>query len=282
MAQVSRMFQRIARGEKAIGSVLREHGDEWVEVMGYVGMDFLCIDFMITSLDWSHAAQMVRTCNTHEVTPWIRLQAFPWGDNDLDPRLTADVLRAISIGVEVVMASVSTPRAVAAILEPAKDLHHRRFHLFEPIYPARHGIERRDDRRNFPTNKPTMVLPCIESVEGIEKLDEIMEVEGLQGIFLGMGDLTRIHGCPNNTQDPKIRNFFLDVVARAKKRNIMVFLNVLPFPSQEEESPVKVGESAKWYMDNGATGVWVSMTPTIIQRFYERVLHVVDAPAGGK
>src|SRR5262245_169448 len=112
MSNVSRMFQRMARGEKSIGSVIREHGDEWIEVLGYVGMDFACIDFMITAIDSSHAAHMVRTCNQHEMTPWMRLQAFPWGEHDLDPRLAADVLRAISIGVEVIMASVSTPRAV--------------------------------------------------------------------------------------------------------------------------------------------------------------------------
>src|SRR5262245_31244487 len=179
--------------------------------------------------------RMVRTCNQHEMTPWMRLQAFPWGEHDLDPRLAADVLRAISIGVEVIMASVSTPRAVAALLEPAKDLHHRRFHLFEPLFPPRPGIVRRNDRRGFPTDKPTLVLPCIESVEGMERLDEILAVDGLQGIFMGMGDLCRIHGCPNDTQSPRIRDYFLDVLARASKCNVKIFLNVLPFPSPEAD-----------------------------------------------
>lgn len=65
--------------ENRSAGVIREQGDEWVEALGYCGMDFACIDFMITSIDWSHAAHMVRTCNQHEMTPWVRLQSFSWG-----------------------------------------------------------------------------------------------------------------------------------------------------------------------------------------------------------
>ena len=278
MTQVSRMFQRMQRGEKSIGSVMREMGDEWIEVYGYCGMDFACIDFMITAIDWSHAAHMVRTCNTHEMTPWIRLQSFPWGEHDLDPRLPADVLRAISIGVEVIMASVSTPRAVAALLEAANDGNHRRVHLKKPLFEPRPGLVRRDDRKDLPMY-PTLILPCIESQQGLDRLDEILAVDGLKGIFLGMGDLTRILGQPGNTQHPVIRDFFRDVMVRAVKRNIMVFTNVLPFPDSKEDNPLTVAESAKWFWDNGATGVWISAPPAIIQRFYERVIHALDPPA---
>lgn len=277
MAQTSRMFQRIERGEKSIGGVIREQGDEWVEVLGYCGMDFACIDLMITSIDWSHAAHMVRTCNQHEMTPWMRLQSFPWGELELDPRLPADVLRAMSIGIEVIMASVSTPRAVAALLEAAKDGHHRRVHLKKPLFPPRRGTLRRDDRRELPVY-PALILPCIESREALDKLDGILAVEGLKGIFLGMGDLTRIVGCPGDTQHPKIRELFKDVVERASRHDVMVFANVLPFPDPESDDPLRVAASARWYWDNGATGVWISATPLIVQRFFERVLHALDPP----
>lgn len=278
MARVSRMFERIARGEKSLGSVMREMGDEWIEIYGYVGMDFACIDFMITAIDWSDAAHMVRTCNAHEMTPWVRLQTYPWGEHDLDPRLPADVLRAISLGIEVVMASVSTPRAVAAMLEAANDGNHRRVHLKKPLFPPRPGLDRREDRKDLPMY-PTMIMPCIESQQGIDQLDNILAVDGLKAIFLGMGDLTRILGKPGDTQHAVIHDFFDDVMTRAKKRDVMVFTNVLPFPDPKVDDPLAVAKSCRWYWDHGATGVWISAPPQIIQRFYERVIYALDPPA---
>lgn len=246
-------------------------------MLGYCRMDFACIDFMITSIDWSHAAHMVRTCNQHEMTPWVRLQSFPWGVLDLDPRLPADVLRAMSIGIEVIMASVSTSRAVASLLEAANDGEHRRVHLRKPLFEPRLGTVRRDDRRELPMF-PTLILPCIESQQAMDELDDILAVEGLKGIFLGMGDLTRIMGCAGDTQHPRIRDYFKDVMGRASERDVMVFANVLPFPDRDADDPLKVAASARWYWDNGATGVWISATPAIVQRFFERVIHAMDPP----
>ena len=266
---MSRMFDRLAKGETAVGGPMVEHGTEFVELLGYVGLDFVCIDLMVSSFDWSEAADMVRACNRYNVTPWIRLQAYPWSGHGSDPRLPADVMRAIAIGAEGVTASVNTAEAAASMLEAATDLHPRPYIKRGGVYPSRAGIQREDSK-----HKP-YVFPSIESLEGVNNLDEIMKVEGLRAIFLAMGDLSRELGHPGEDRHPEIRSLIKDVVRRASERDIAIFANVLAFRVPGTDTPEYAAEGVMWLRDNGVKAVWLPRVSVVVQAYFERVLNAL-------
>lgn len=59
-------------------------------------------------------------------------------------------------------------------------------------------------------NAHTRVYAQIETVEGVEHIDEILEVEGVAGFFMGPNDLSDAYGCLGEKAAPQI----LEAIAR--------------------------------------------------------------------
>ena len=167
---MSRMFERFANGQLATGTITLNHGLEIVEVLGYSGFDFICIDMMVTPLDWSEVAAMVLAAKRYNVTPWVRLSAYPWGDGEMDAGLPAQVMRAFGLGAECVLASVNTARQVEQLMHPMANAHRR-------FYIRQGGKNRTEVQRKLDEAEPELrVVPIIESSAAFEHIDEITAV----------------------------------------------------------------------------------------------------------
>jgi len=264
---MSRMFDRMDREEIAVGTIMLAPGREYVEVIGYAGLDFVCLDMMVTPLDWSEAASMVTSAALHGVTPWLRLSAYPWANEEFDASLSAQVLRGLSIGAECVLASVNTAREVEAMLHPLSNPHRR-------YYLAR-GAGRTDDQERFDAAEaPQQVIPIIESEGALNNVDEILAVDGVRYVYLGMGDLTRALGHPGDDRHPEVRDAVASIVAKARDRGIRVCANMLAnVPGIDISEQIVASIQALREL-----GVSAAMTPRptmVLQRFYEATLRQV-------
>lgn len=268
---MSRMFERFARDQMAIGTMMMEHGPEWMELLGYVGLDYAIVDMMNASIDWRDASEMIRALDRYNVTPWIRLQSYPWGGVDVDPRLPADVFRALGIGAEGIIASVNTARALESILVPLREDEenewvHTRPYLNRPLFMPRDGSLRRDDDKS--TRR--IVAPDLESVEALQNLDEILEVDGLRAIFISLADISQAIGHPFDYSHPELMKIVTDTCAKTAKRGVVVFTFT------GGSTPDEVMERAKALWEAGVKGVYVPRPTVAAQRFYERMLRSVE------
>jgi 2-keto-3-deoxy-L-rhamnonate aldolase RhmA len=256
------MFERIENGEFAVGSLTLTTSPEWVEILSHAGLDAVCFDMMITSIDWREAADMVRAANRYNVTPWVRLPSFPWGRTT--PYIpTADVVRALSIGAECVTVSLDTPEEVEATIAPADD-HHRRIYIQGKEYDDWLG-GRADVAEH------TLIAPLLESLGAVNKLDEIFAIKDLKAVWLGMGDLCTLLGHPGNPEHPEMRAFIKKVVDLGKNNGVMVFVNT---GRKDTEQPMV--EQAAWLWEIGVKFVWLTYPSYIAQRFYERSLDMLS------
>jgi 4-hydroxy-2-oxoheptanedioate aldolase len=253
---MSRMFDRIAKGEVPVGTVTLANGPEYVEILGYTGMDFICIDMMLTSIDWKDAADLIRAANRYDVTPWIRLQGFPWG-SESDPRSTADVLRALSIGAECVTKSVDTPEEAEALLLPASDWH-RRVYIYTGDARADEEVELRARLA-----RETLIFPLIESLGAARRIDEILAIKGLRAVFLGMGDLSRVMGHPGEPHHPEMRAFVKTTVERARQHGVIVIAN-----TGRQDTPQSIADAVAELWDIGVRVIWIPYPTYILSRFY--------------
>jgi 2-keto-3-deoxy-L-rhamnonate aldolase RhmA len=274
---MSRMFKRFKQGDIALGAMMMEHGPEWIEILGYVGMDYGAIDMMNSSIDWSDAAEMVRACNRFDMTPRIRLQSYPWGSSEIDPRLQADVFRALGIGAEVIVASVNTAKAVEAMMAPlrednANDWVHTRPYLNRPTYMSGESTVRRDDDRS--TNR--WVVPDLESLEALDNLDDMIEVHGLKAITLSLADISQAIGHPFDYRHPELMAIVSKAATKAAERDITVFAFA------GGGTPDEVTESIERLWSAGVRGFTVPRPTVAAQRFYERMLRKIedDNPRG--
>ncbi|HEX4035665.1 MAG TPA: aldolase/citrate lyase family protein [Solirubrobacteraceae bacterium] len=274
---MTRMFRRLQRNEAAFGGLMMEHGAEWIEILGYVGVDFAQVDMMNSSIDWGHAAEMVRACARFDVTPCIRLQSYPWGGTDeLDPRLPADVFRAIGIGAEGITASVNTAEAIASLMVPINednenDYVHTRPYVNRPLYMPRDGTTRSDDDRSG--NR--WLMPDLESTEAIGNIDEIVDVDGLRAIKLALADISQAIGHPFDYKHPELLAIVREVVTKASQRGIVVFAFA------GGDTPDAVTESVRRLWDLGVRGFSIPRLTFAAQRFYERTLQLIDEQLEG-
>jgi 2-keto-3-deoxy-L-rhamnonate aldolase RhmA len=66
-------------------------------------------------------------------------------------------------------------------------------------------------------NLETMVLGLVESHDAVIHVEEILAVEGLDGIFIGTTDLSKSLGVPGQTKHPVVLEAIEKVLAAGKK-----------------------------------------------------------------
>lgn len=262
---MSRMLQRLADGETTYGTYTILGQSEVVEIMGHLGMDYVIIDLMMGSVDWSRAATLALAADRYGMTPVIRLPSFPWSGADVvDQRLAADVLRAVTIGAQGVRVSLETPEQVAAALVPTRNDHRR---VYLPTYELQaHGSAAEAAGSHAPEDR-CLLIPIIESELAVQNLDDIMSVEGLEAIALGMGDLVRLLGHPNDFGHPEVMAFIEDVVVRARRHDVAVFANIHGRPTVPEQV-----EAARSLEAVGVRGISVAFDTAVLIRYWADLL----------
>jgi len=71
-------------------------------------------------------------------------------------------------------------------------------------------------------NEETMIIAHIEGVEGINNLNEILSVSGIDVIFIGPYDLSQSLGIPGEVNHPLVTEKIKEVVTKCRKNNIAV------------------------------------------------------------
>jgi 4-hydroxy-2-oxoheptanedioate aldolase len=268
------MFQRFAADEAALGTIMLARGADWVEIMGDAGMDYVCIDMMMTAIDWAEASEMVRAACRFDMTPWIRLPAYPWGGGGVDHGLAAGTLRGLSIGAEVITASVNTRAQVESLIRPSLD-HHRRAYIDAAFHDLdADGLAALD----VDLKESTIVMPLLESVEAIECLDDILGLDDLRGVFFGMGDLSRELGHPSEDRHPEVRAQLAEWIDKARAADKRVFVSQMPKLDSDD-----VAEGAAWIIEHGAHAVWMPYPTYLIHELYRAMVPTVrERVAGGR
>jgi len=76
------------------------------------------------------------------------------------------------------------------------------------------GVSFEEDARS--ANDSTAVIVMIESREGVEHIEEIVSVPGVDAAFIGPYDLSGSYGIPGQTDDPRVRDACQRVIDACK------------------------------------------------------------------
>jgi 2-keto-3-deoxy-L-rhamnonate aldolase RhmA len=280
---MSRLFDRLDSGQLAVGTYAVMHGPEYIELIGHCGLDYVIIDMMVTGLSWTEVAQAIRAAEHFNVTPFVRLQAYPWSErDDVDPGLAADVLRAQSLGAEGVLASVNTAQQVAALVRPSGDHHYRAWisgpggddPYRKPSNPNATAREAQAELESMWRAK-RILAPALETKRSLDHLEEILAIPDLRAVHLAMSDLTVELEVPGQYTHPVMQEMVKRTASLAKERNQLVIVNVgMPRDSNGLD---RLAESAIWMWENGVQAILVPHPAFAIQWFYERTRLAFDA-----
>jgi 4-hydroxy-2-oxoheptanedioate aldolase len=180
---------KLKAGGRVQGMFIDVASPNLVEMAGLVGFDFVIIDAEHTSASVETVEHMVRAADSRNTGTVVRVAL----------NLQQNVLRYLDTGVQgVILPQIESPEAAVAAVNSVKyPPLGRRGSSY--IRPADYGINTTLAEYARVANEETLVAVQVETAEGTRNLERILEVEGIDVIFFGPGDLSVSLGYPSTT-----------------------------------------------------------------------------------
>ena len=196
-------------GKPIINSWLAVPSSFSTEVMAQQGWDSLTIDMQHGVVDYQNALQMLQAISTTDVVPMARVN---WNE----PGQIMKILDAGCYGIICPMVSnkEEAEKFVQACMYPPNG-----YRSFGPVRGLIYGGS--DYAKH--ADQEMLKFAMIETKESLDKLDEIMSVKGLDGIYIGPADLSLAIGEEPGFDKPensKAYSQILKILEHAKKNKI--------------------------------------------------------------
>ena len=195
-------------GKTQFGAFITAPCPEVVEVLGVTGYDFVILDTEHTASGIETVVDMMRAAEVYHMTPVVRVP-------DDTPKNLSRYQDVGAHGVQVPM--VHTAQQAREIVQAMK---------FMPA--GRRGMSggrgtrwgRIEDYRRVSDEETLIVVMC-ESRQGLEIIDEIVRVEGVDAVFIGAFDLSQALGVPGQTTHPLVEEAIQHVLDACLKANVI-------------------------------------------------------------
>lgn len=208
--QPNRTKAALKQNKAVSGPIVGEaRSNSFVKQMAVAGHGFLWFDMEHAMFNWETIFNLTQMALACDITPLIRV-------TDLQYALVA---RALDAGAQgVVIPRVETREQVEQAVSFVK---------YPPL--GRRGAGGEARYGYVPTSIPdavaginaeTMVIVQIESTLGVENLDEICQVPGVDVVCLGPQDLSISLGIPGQRQNPLYTGTIQKIIEVCKRRGI--------------------------------------------------------------
>jgi 2-keto-3-deoxy-L-rhamnonate aldolase RhmA len=168
------------RGELLLGPGVFSGHPGTVELIGYLGFDFVFLDSEQAppGSDGLALEHLVRAADAADVAPTVRI-------GELTPHL---VNNAINLGARAVwVPHVETPEQAAAFVDAARYPPTGHRGAAPVVRGARYGVEGFDAYRRR-ADEETLLIAIVESVPGVEAVEAIAATDGLDVVCFGAFD----------------------------------------------------------------------------------------------
>ena len=203
---------RIKRGETVFGTFVKLPSPQVVEILGLAGLDFAIFDTEHGPLSFESVERLIQAAEVANISPIVRVY-----END-----SALIGRALDLGAKgVLVPHISTAEAAARLVEAS------RFHpegsrgICRYVRAAR--FSSMDRNEYFTTaNDETLTVAMIEGIEGVANLDRILEVQGIDLVFVGPYDLSQALGVPGEVDNLIVTDAMSEIAKKAQAHKVAV------------------------------------------------------------
>lgn len=183
-----------------------------VEIMGFAGFDFVIIDTEHGPISMQNVQNMVRAAESVNITPVIRVS-----NND-----EALILRALDIGAQgIQIPQINSKSDAMRAVKSVKYSPQGERGVCRYVRAANYSSMDKFDYFKS-ANKETIIIAHIEGTEGINNLEEILSVSGIDIIFIGPYDLSQSLGIPGEVSHPSVTEKMKEVVLKCKRNKVIV------------------------------------------------------------
>ena len=195
--------ERLSNNETLIGTFQICASPMVAETLGEAGMDFVIFDQEHGPLTAETTLSLAMALDDTGCTSVVRVR-----ENS-----PPEIQRALDIGADAVqIPQIETLEDARAAVDAAK---------FSPVGErglskyVRAGEYVGSDSYAAEENERTSVVVHVEGERGVENIDDVLSVEGIDVIFLGPYDLSQSLGIPGQVRDERVESLMTDVCDRA-------------------------------------------------------------------
>lgn len=206
---INKVKQIWAAGKAVVNGWLATPSGFSAEVIAQCGFDSVTVDLQHGVQDYISMVECFQAMGGHPVTPMVRV---PWNE----PGIIGKVLDGGAYGVICPM--VNTPQEVKDLVSYAK---------YPPAGtrsngPIRAGMYGVAGNYQKTANDEIVLLPMMETKIAVEHLEAILDVQGIDGIYVGPADLGFSYGLEPKLDhtEPQILKIYEKVAKECHKRNL--------------------------------------------------------------
>ena len=262
---MTRLYEKMANDELSLGALIKG-APHLVRSLAKGGFDFVRPDMMYSAIDWKELDHILQTCEATGLTCWTRIQSNAWAVGPDQMEVTVQAQRAFSIGMPIVQVSVAGAAQVRALMDVQEEWQGAAVTKY-PATAAGAGK---------PFNCYPMVLPAIENANAIREVDEILEIEGLRGIFFACTDFTKEMGYPLQYEHPEVWKAMDRIIEKARKRGLFVGANT----GYEFQTPEEIFGRVQSLYDHGVRAVLIQGAEFLLETYSRRLLDGIREKIG--
>lgn len=188
--------QQLYAGKAAFGVMCTFPSPPVVEMLGYLGFDWILLDNEHGSITVDTAEACIVAAELSGMAPVVR----PVGKQ---PELIAPFLDRGAWGVQV--PHVNTADEARAVVDAVKYGPEGHRGMFSGGRPARYGFAGTAGDYAQAANRQTLVCLMLEEVEAIENLPDLLTVPEVDVYFIGSGDLSQSMGYTGQQTHPEVQ-----------------------------------------------------------------------------
>lgn len=198
---------RLNTGETINGIMLSElYTPNIIRILANCGYDYVLIDCEHGYFDLSQVANLVAVADGSQLPIWVRVTQSS----------QADIGKYMDMGARgILLSNTENAQQAKALISMC---------LYAPL--GNRGVSTFRAHTNYQSadmltvmnnaNDQNVVIAQIESPGAVERIDEIMALEGLDGALIGPNDLTQHMGMIGNFHCEALKNMLRRVAASAK------------------------------------------------------------------
>lgn len=200
----NRLKHTLQHKGNAIGTFVKFCDPASVEILALAGFDFFVLDTEHVGMDRQELLHILRAAEASGITPIVRVK-----ENN-----QVEILQNLDFGyLGVQVPNVDTPEQAARLVESVKYTPLGNRGLSPSVRACCYGAMPVREYTET-ANRETLIVSHCETVECVNNLDAILQVDGIDVIFIGPMDLSQSLGIPGETGSKTVQ----DCIAGIKRK----------------------------------------------------------------
>ncbi len=204
-------FKKKAKESNVLGFFSKTNDSSIIESAGNTGMDFVILDMEHGPITTETLKHHLMACKASGLLSIVRVDSW-------DSELIGKALDLGANGIQV--PSVTKVNQVKEIINQAKFYPIGERGVCRFVRAAEYSNMDRFDY--FSDANENLVIIQLEGVEGVNSFDEIINISGLDIIFIGPYDLSQSIGFPGQIDHPEVIKTIENLAQKAAAKNILL------------------------------------------------------------